>query len=81
MPQHKSCKKRMITSAKQEARNKAGKSALRRALRVYREQTDGDREAAYKQLQSLLDKAVNKGLISRNKAARLKSRQTPAPAA
>jgi small subunit ribosomal protein S20 len=77
MPQHKSCKKRMKTDAKREARNKAAKSSMRRALRVYREQSEGDRTAAYKTLQSILDKAVNKGLISPNKAARLKSRQSP----
>ena len=78
MPQHKSCKKRMKTNAKREARNRAGKSAMRRALRLYRERSEGDRAEAYKELQSTLDKAVNKGLISRNKAARLKSRQAPA---
>jgi len=78
MPQHKSCKKRMVTNARREARNKAARSALRRALRQYRERPDGDRTEAYKALQSVLDKAVNKGLISANKAARLKSRQAPA---
>ena len=77
MPQHKSCKKRMKTDAKREARNKAAKSAMRRALRSYREQSEGDRTETYKSLQSVLDKAVNKGLISQNKAARLKSRQAP----
>jgi small subunit ribosomal protein S20 len=78
MPQHKSCKKRMVTSARREARNKAARSALRRALRLYRERPEGDRTELFKELQSMLDKAVTKRLISRNKAARLKSRQTPA---
>jgi small subunit ribosomal protein S20 len=77
MPQHKSCKKRMKTNARREARNRAGKSAMRRALRIYRERPEGDRAEAFKDLQAMLDKAVNKGLISRNKAARLKSRQAP----
>lgn len=77
MPQHKSCKKRMKTSLKAQSRNRAARSALRRSLRLYREQTEGDRAEAYKNLQSILDKAVNKGIISANKAARLKSRQSP----
>jgi small subunit ribosomal protein S20 len=77
MPQHKSCKKRMKTNARAQARNRAARSAMRRALRDYRAQTEGDRTEAYKTLQSILDKAVNKGIISANKAARLKSRQAP----
>jgi small subunit ribosomal protein S20 len=77
MPQHKSCKKRMKTSVKAQERNRAARSTLRRHIRFYREGQHEDPQAAYKSLQSILDKAVNKGIISRNKAARLKSRQAP----
>lgn len=78
MPQHKSCKKRMKTSEKARERNRAERSALRRALRLYRAGKMSDNpETAYRSLQGFLDKAVNKGTISRNKAARLKSRQAP----
>lgn len=77
MPQHKSCKKRLKTSALREERNKAAKSALRKSLRKYRELPEGERAGAYAGLQAVLDKAVNKRIVSRNRAARLKSRLTP----
>ena len=77
MPQHKSAKKRVKTNLKRQLRNRAGKSALRRALRQYRELSADDRPAAYAQIQSELDKAVGKGFIPKNRAARLKSRLAP----
>lgn len=77
MPQHKSAKKRMKTNLKRQMRNRAGRSALRRALRNYRELPAEDRPAAYAQIQSVLDTAVGKGFIPRNRAARLKSRLAP----
>jgi small subunit ribosomal protein S20 len=77
MPQHKSCKKRVKTNLKRQIRNRAGKSALRLALRRYREMDDSSRAEAYPQIQSLLDKAVGKGFIARNRASRLKSRLIP----
>jgi small subunit ribosomal protein S20 len=78
MPQHKSCKKRLKTNARREERNRAARSALRKSLRKYRELADTDRASAYSGLQAVLDKAVNKGIVSRNRAARLKSRLNPA---
>jgi small subunit ribosomal protein S20 len=77
MPQHKSCKKRMKTDARRREHNRAARSALRRVLRRYRELSADDRAGAYRSLVSTLDKAAGKGLISRNKAARLKSRCAP----
>lgn len=77
MPQHKSAKKRVKTNLKRQMRNRAGRSALRRALRKYRELAAEDRPAAYSHIQSVLDKATGKGLIPRNRAARLKSRLAP----
>jgi ribosomal protein S20 len=67
----------MKTDIRRQARNRAARSAMRRALRFYRERAAENRAEAFKALQSTLDKAVNKGVISRNKAARLKSRQAP----
>jgi small subunit ribosomal protein S20 len=67
----------MKTSTRARERNRAARSALRRSLRLYREGDHENPEDAYKSLQSILDRAVNKGIISRNKAARLKSRQAP----
>jgi small subunit ribosomal protein S20 len=81
MPQHKSCEKRLKQDVKRNARNRAGVSNLRLALRKYRELEAGKRPAEYAAFQSLLDRAVTKGFISKNRAARLKSRLAPAKAA
>ena len=77
MPQHKSCKKRVKTNLKCQIRNRSARSALRKALRLYRASTGEERVAAYSNLQSILDKALGKGIIHSNRAARLKSRLTP----
>ncbi len=77
MPQHKSAKKRIRTNLKRNIRNRAAKSALRTALRKYREMNPEDRGSAFAALQSTLDRAVQKGIIHRNKAARVKSRLSP----
>lgn len=82
MPQHKSCEKRLKQDVKRNARNRAAMSSLRLALRNYRALEAGKRPAEFAAFQSLLDRAVTKGIISKNRAARLKSRHTPAtPAA
>lgn len=78
MPQHKSCKKRMKQDAARRDRNRSQRSALRLAIRRYRELAATDRAAAYQGLQSTLDKAAGKRVISKNHAARLKSRLAPA---
>jgi small subunit ribosomal protein S20 len=77
MPQHKSAKKRVKTSLKCQIRNRAGRSALRGALRKYRELSAEDRQSAYAEIQSVLDRAAGKGFIPENRAARLKSRLAP----
>lgn len=77
MPQHKSCEKRLKQDVKRNARNRAAMSSLRLALRSYRALEAGKRPAEYAAFQSLLDRAVTKGIISKNRAARLKSRLTP----
>jgi len=77
MPQHKSAKKRIITNAKRQLRNRQVKSAMRSALRKYRELAVEDRKKAISELYSVLDKAAQKGIIHPNKAGRLKSRLSP----
>ena len=74
MPQHKSAKKRIITNQKRQIRNRAAKSALRLTLRKYREMNAEDQKNAFTTLESNLDRAVQKGIIHKNKASRLKSR-------
>jgi len=80
MPQHKSCFKRIKQDVKRTARNRANLSHLRGAVRAFRELEAGKRPAEFNQLQATLDRAVKKGIISRNRAARLKSRLAPASA-
>ena len=74
MPQHKSAKKRMKTNAKRQARNRSDKSQLRLDLRGIRGMEDEKRAEATGEIHSVLDKAAKKGIIHKNKAARLKSR-------
>lgn len=74
MPQHKSAKKRVKTNLKRQTRNRAAKSALRRALRLYREASEEERKKGYPEIQSVLDRAAAKGFIPRRRASRLKSR-------
>jgi small subunit ribosomal protein S20 len=78
MPQHKSCFKRIKQDAKRTARNRAARGNLRTAVRRFRELESAGRPAEFAAFQSLLDRAVARGIISRNKAARLKSRLAPA---
>ncbi len=78
MPQHKSCEKRLKQDEKRNARNRASMSSLRLAVRKYRELDAAKRPEEFAAFQSLLDRAVTKGLISKNRAARLKSRLAPA---
>jgi small subunit ribosomal protein S20 len=78
MPQHKSCEKRLKQDEKRNARNRAAMSSLRLAVRRYRELDAAKRPAEFAAFQSLLDRAVTKGIISKNRAARLKSRLAPA---
>ncbi len=75
MPQHKSCEKRMRTSAKARSRNRAYRARMKKAIRNVREA--GSREQGEKALQEaiqILDRLAGKGIIHRNRAADRKSR-------
>lgn len=82
MPHHKSAKKRVKTNEIRRKRNAARRSRLRRSVRDVRTTLASASvldEAGAKELvavESLLDRMAGKGLIHRNKAARLKSRLT-----
>jgi small subunit ribosomal protein S20 len=79
MPKHKSAKKRVKTNLKRQMRNRAAKSTLKSTLKVLKGTPQEKQEEATRETQSVLDKAANRGLIHRNKAARLKSRSTRKP--
>jgi small subunit ribosomal protein S20 len=81
LPHNKSTKKRAKTNEVRRQRNMARRSRMRHAIRDLRSHAATKGEGAdekllqeLKDVSSLLDRMVAKGLIHRNKAARLKSR-------
>ncbi len=78
MANHFSALKRARQTEKRTAQNRANTSQFRTALRAFREQlAKGDPKAAnaaYSATVSQIDKAIRKGVIHRNTAARYKSR-------
>ena len=74
MPHHKSAVKRLRTAEKSKSRNSAVKTVLRNQLKLQR---GADSDEAATQLSithSKLDRAAQKGVIPKRRAARLKSR-------
>ena len=77
MPNIKSAKKRVLISKTENERNKAAKSALKTVVKKFdaaiaagdKDQADGAFKAAVKSV----DKAVKKGILHKNTAARKKS--------
>jgi small subunit ribosomal protein S20 len=78
MANHFSALKRARQTERRTARNRGNTSRLRSALRDMREAlTKGDKPAAgeiYRKTASALDKAIQKGVLHENTAARYKSR-------
>ena len=78
MANHFSALKRARQTTKRTATNRANTSQLRSALREIRETiAKGDKAAAetsYRATVSALDKAIQKGVLHKNTAARYKSR-------
>ena len=74
----KSAKKRILTSEKKAAANKAVKSQVKTAVKKVRSAVEaGDKEAAKAALinaSSVIDKAETKGVIHKNNASRKVSR-------
>lgn len=80
MANHKSALKRVRQNEKRKEINRSNRSKLRTSIKKVRAAlTSSDKAASSEQLLStvsLIDKAVNKGIIHRNTAARHKSRLT-----
>ncbi len=75
MPQHKSCKKRLLTNEKARIRNRAYKSRAKRLEKSVLSQTS--HEKAQQELRvasSLLDRLSSKGIIHHNTAANHKAK-------
>lgn len=80
MANHKSAEKRVRQNVKRNLINRSNRSKLRTQIKSLRSAlTSTDKAQSTELLNptvSLIDKAVNKGLIHRNTAARHKSRLT-----
>ncbi|HWS54424.1 MAG TPA: 30S ribosomal protein S20 [Pyrinomonadaceae bacterium] len=80
MPNHKSAEKRMRQNEKRRLINRSNRGRLRTGIKQLRAALEGgDAGAAatlLPQTVSLIDKAVQKGVLHRNAAARFKSRLT-----
>ena len=80
MPNIKSSKKDVLSSRIAYEKNKANKSALKTVIKKFDAAlADGDKavaQAAYTAAVQAVDKAVNKGLLHKNTAARKKSSMT-----
>ena len=80
MPNIKSSKKDVIRSKVAYEKNKADKSEMKTVIKKYEAALDsGDRaaaEVAYKDAVVIVDKAVTKGILHKNTAARKKSSMT-----
>jgi len=78
MANHFSALKRARQTERRTARNRANTSRLRTTLRNMKESLEkGDKAAAstvYRETVSVLDKAIQKGVLHENTASRYKSR-------
>jgi small subunit ribosomal protein S20 len=80
MANHKSAEKRVRQNAKRNAINRSNRTGLRTQIKKLRTALAGHDKAQSVELLnptiSSIDKAVNKGIIHKNTAARYKSRLT-----
>lgn len=80
MANHKSAEKRVRQNARRNEINRSNRSKLRTSIKKLRTAVAGsDKNGSTELLNptvSLIDKAVNKGVIHKNTAARYKSRLT-----
>ncbi len=75
MANHKSAKKRIRQAEARRLRNRYYAKTMRNAVRDLRKMTDAAAAAeAYKKVTAMLDKLAGKSVISKNKAANLKSK-------
>ena len=80
MPNHKSAEKRVRQNEKRRDMNRSNRSALRTSIKKLRAALASNDKAAATELLpetiSKIDKAIQKGVLHRNAAARFKSRLT-----
>lgn len=77
MAHHQSAKKRVRTSEKRRERNKMYKSKLKTHIKKVRSSENKEvATSALKEAQSVLDRLVTKGIITKNTASNKKSKLT-----
>ena len=80
VPNIKSAKKRVKVTESKTLQNKMFKSALKTSIKKFKSAVEsGDKalaQAAYVNAVAMVDKAVNKGVLHENNAARKKSQYT-----
>lgn len=78
MPNHKSAEKRVRQNEKRRQNNRSNRTRLRSSIKKLRAEVDGGGNAValLPETISVIDKAVQKGVLHRNAAARYKSRLT-----
>ncbi|HEV2913609.1 MAG TPA: 30S ribosomal protein S20 [Pyrinomonadaceae bacterium] len=77
MPNHKSAEKRVRQNEKRRQINRSNRTRLRSSIKKLRTELEsGNAQAALPETISTIDKAVQKGVLHRNAAARYKSRLT-----
>ncbi|MBU2501483.1 MAG: 30S ribosomal protein S20 [bacterium] len=85
MPHNKSCKKRLITNAKRNERNRQNRAMMRTQVKAFRSNigsaAEEDKAKTLSEIYSLIDTQARKGLMPKQRAARLKSRMAAAVAA
>lgn len=74
MPVKKSSIKALSVAERRATENRRWKRRLSDAIKALTKASDKDKDQAYKQVQSLVDKVVQHEIMHRNRAARLKSR-------
>jgi small subunit ribosomal protein S20 len=77
----KSAEKRIRQTAKRTQRNRAARTALRTAIKKYRTSEKSARAKELPATYSEIDRALRKGVIHKNAAARYKSRLAKTAAA
>jgi small subunit ribosomal protein S20 len=75
LPNIKSAKKRLRQNHKRRERNRTVRSEIRtRTKSLLQTESSDDAETAYRKVASMLDTAARKGIVSKQAAARRKSR-------
>ncbi len=75
MPNIKSAKKRVKTNKRDEIRNRAAKSTLKTSIKSLEAMEPGDEQKkVLRDVQALVARTQKRGIIHKNKAARVQSR-------